>query len=444
MKKIVVLGGGFGGMYAAMELEKVLSPGEAEITLVSKDNYLLFTPMLHEVASGDVSITDIVCPVRQLVKRTTVLQGLVTAIDIKRKRVSVSHCSGTESDELEFDYLLIALGSVTNFFGLPGLQENAVTMKTLDDAMHLRNLMIACLEEAEFDVSMGRKQPLLTFIVAGAGFAGVETVAGMNDFLREAMPRYKHLHDDMLRVVLVDMIKTPLPELGQNLGAYAAKKLAQRKVELIMEVKVQGISARGLELDNGSAIKANVIVWTAGVAPSPVLRNVDCRTERGRIVCNEFLEALDAEGIWAIGDSALVTDPFTGKPYPPTAQHATREGSVAARNIVASLRGKPKSRRPFAYKTMGSLVAIGRRAGVANIMGMQFSGFIAWFLWRSIYLMKLPGLDRKTRVALAWGLDLFFRKDFVQFMQITTPLIQNDEAQNFVGVRPEQTETGRV
>lgn len=425
MKKIVVLGGGFGGMYAAMELERVLSQDEAEITLVSKDNYLLFTPMLHEVAAGDVSITDIVCPVRQLLKRSVFLQGEATGIDLKHKRISVTHCSGTETDDFTYDYLIIALGSVTNFFGMPGLQERSLTMKTLTDAMVLRNRMIASLEEAEFDAATGRQAPLLTYVVAGAGFAGVETIAGMNDFLREAIRNYKHINADMLRVILVDMMEVPLPEVGEELGQYAAQKLRERRVELRLGVKVKGMSENGLEFENGDCIRSVIMVWTAGVAPNPILRNLECKIERGKVVANDFLEAQDAEDVWAIGDCAMIFDPDTKKPYPPTAQHATRQGILVARNVVAKLRGSGE-RKPFVYKSMGALAAIGRRAGVAKIMGLKFSGFIAWWMWRTIYLMKLPGLDRKCRVALAWGLDLFFKKDFVQFMELSTPLVQNE------------------
>lgn len=424
MKKIVVLGGGFGGVYAAMQLERLLSPQEAEITLVSKDNYLLFTPMLHEVAAGDVSITDIVCPVRQLLRRSIFLQGEVTAIDLKRKLATVTHCSRTETDDVAYDYVIIALGSVTNFFGMSGLAERALTMKTLTDAMLLRNRMIASLEEAEFDATIG-KQPLLTYVVAGAGFAGVETVSGMNDFLREAIRNYKHINADMLRIVLVDMIQTPLPEVGEELGKYAAEKLQERGVELRLGVKVSGMSDRGLEFDTGEPIRSVITVWTAGVAPNPILQNLDCKIERGKVVANDYLEVQNAEDAWAVGDCATIIDPATNKPYPPTAQHATRQGTLVAHNVAAKVKGRDADRKPFVYKSMGALAAIGRRAGVAKIMGIKLSGFIAWLMWRTIYLMKLPGLDRKCRVALAWTLDLFFKKDFVQFMELSSPLVQN-------------------
>jgi NADH:ubiquinone reductase (H+-translocating) len=426
MIKILILGGGFGGVYAARELQKLVAKNpDVRVTLIGRENFLLFTPMLHEVATGGVSATANVSPIRQLLRKTDFLQGDVNAIDLAKKTVSVVHCSGTETEVLEYDYLLFALGSETNFFGLPGLKEGALTMKTLEDAIKLRNNLIASLEEAEFDVRSGRQKPLLTYIVAGAGFAGAETVAAINDFLREAVTYYPILTEDMIRVVLVDMIPIPLPELGEELGKYAAKKMSERRIEMRMNTKVTGLSERGLEFADGNFIRAVLVVWTAGVTPSQVLRALPCKLDRGRLVANEFLEVPGYPGVWAIGDCSMVIDPNTGKPYPPTAQHACREGTIAGRNIAAAVRGSG-AKVPFRYKTMGLLAAIGRHTGVAEVFGFRFSGFIAWLMWRAVYLMKLPGLDRQLRVAFAWTLDMIFPKDYVQFMTLAKPLVQNE------------------
>jgi len=427
MAKVLILGGGFGGVYAALELEKTLgSNRDVQVTIVGRENFLLFTPMLHEVATGDVAVTDVVCPIRQLLRRTQFLQGDVTGIDLANKRVTVLHCCGAEIDQLSYDYLLIALGSDTNFFGLPGMKDGTLTMKTLADAIALRNRLIASLEEAEFDAATGRQKPLLTYIVAGAGFAGTETVASINDFVREAVRFYPNLREEMVRVILADMIPTPLPELGESLGKYAAQKLSERKVELKMSCKITGLSDRGLEFADGTAERAVVIVWTAGVTPPPVLKTLACKLERSRVVANEFLEVPDFANVWAIGDCVMVIDPLSGKPYPPTAQHASRQGTVAGRNIAFAVRGGA-GKTPFRYKTMGLLAAIGRHAGVASMFGVNISGFPAWLMWRTLYLMKLPSFDRQLRVAFSWTLDLFFSKDYVQFTTLSKPLVQNED-----------------
>jgi NADH:ubiquinone reductase (H+-translocating) len=424
-KRVLILGGGFGGIYAAMELDRVLAPDrDVKITLVNRENFFLFTPMMHEVAAGDMHITNIVAPIRQLLKRVDFLQGDVENIDLQAKQVTVLHCSGRERDVLHYDYLLMALGSTTNFFNLPGVEENVVTMKSLSDAINLRNLLIGSLEEAEFDAAIGHQKPLLTYVVAGAGFAGVETIAALNDFVRDALKFYPHLSEDMVRVVLVDLIPNVLPELGEELGQYAGKKLSERNVELKLNTKIVGYSERGLEFDGGDFIRAVLVVWTAGVRAHPLVKELTCKIEKGKAVVNEFLEVENADNAWALGDCAMAIDPQTRKPYPPTAQHATRMAKTAAHNIAAAVRGRSE-KLPFRYKSVGSLAAIGRRTGVAKIMGMKFSGLLAWFLWRSIYLMKLPKLDRKIRVALDWALDLIFPKDFVQFMSTPTPLKQN-------------------
>jgi NADH dehydrogenase len=289
-------------------------------------------------------------------------------------------------------------------------------MKSLADAVHLRNRLIEYLEEADFECSTVPPTQLLTFVVAGGGFAGVETVAAINDFLRDAIKFYPNLTEPMLRVVLVEHGSAILAELGPELGHYAQKKLTERKIEFRLGVKVTCISERGVELSDGTALHAGTLVWTAGTAPCPLLEPLDRAKEHGRIVVNEYLEVAGYSGVWALGDCASIADKETGRPYPPTAQHALRQGKILGVNIAAALRGKAK--QPFAFKTIGQLAAIGRRTGVAKILGFKFSGFIAWWLWRTIYLGKLPRLEKKLRVTLDWTLDLVFSKDLVQFMPL--------------------------
>jgi NADH dehydrogenase len=424
-QRIVILGGGFGGLYAALEMEKGLARDpDVEVTLVNRDNFFLFTPMLHEVAASDLDITNIVNPLRKMLRHVKFFQGNVERIDMTAKRVIVSHgIEHSHPHELNYDHLLLALGSITNFFNLPGLKERALTMKTLGDAIYLRNRLIQHLEEADFECCPAVREPLLTFVVAGGGFAGVETIAGINDFLRDALRFYPHLREEMLRVVLVEFAPAILPELGKKLGSYARKKLAERKVEFRLNTKVMGMSDDGIELSDGTTIKTKTLIWTAGTSPNPLLESLPCKKERGRILVNEYMEVPDWPGVWALGDCAVVPDRNTGKPYPPTAQHALRQGKVLAQNIEAAIRGG--SKRPFVFSSIGQLAAIGRRTGVARIMGINFSGFIAWLLWRTIYLSKLPRFEKKVRVALDWALDLLFSKDLVQFMTLRAATISD-------------------
>jgi NADH:quinone reductase (non-electrogenic) len=419
-KRILILGGGFAGLAAAVELDKTIAAdADVEVTVVNRENFFLFTPMLHEVAAGDLDLTTIVNPARKMLQRARFFAGEVQDIDLASQKAVVTHGFDHHSHTLEYDFLVLGLGSVTNFYGLPGLQERALTMKSLNDAMRLRNHIIAHLEEADSECCQV-KTPLLTFVVAGGGFAGVETIAGINDFVRGAIRSYRHLREDMLRVVLVDPGAVILPELHQKLGRYTQTKLAERQVEIRLNTKVEELTEQGIRLSDGTTIRSNTLVWTAGTSPNPLLKGLPCQKDRGRVIVNEYFEVPGYTNVWAVGDCAAVPNSKTGTYHPPTAQHALRQGKILARNIGASIRGGEKE--PFTFTTIGQLAAIGRRTGVANIMGINFSGFLAWWLWRTIYLSKLPRLEKKVRVALDWALDLIFSKDLVQFLDIRAPV----------------------
>lgn len=362
-------------------------------------------------------------PARKLLKRINFFAGEVESINLQRKLVSVSHGFDHHHHQLPYDHLVIGLGSITNFFNLPGLEQRALTMKSLGDAIHLRNRLIAHLEEADTECSSDLRRRLLTFVVAGGGFAGVETIAGINDFVREAVRFYSNLREDMLRVVLVHPGTEILPELGDKLGRYAEKKRAERGVEILVNTRVTGVTENGVELSSGDEIESKALLWTAGTSPNPVLESVPCMKERGRLKVDEMLRVPDWPGVWALGDCALVPDNKTGQYHPPTAQHALREGKTLARNLIASIRGG--NLKPFSFSTIGQLAAIGRRTGVANIFGINFSGFPAWWMWRTIHLSKLPRFEKKLRVALDWTLDLLFSKDLVQFQTFRAPTISH-------------------
>jgi NADH dehydrogenase len=377
------------------------------------------------VAASDLDITHIVNPVHKLLRRVQFFAGEVETIDLPARRVVVAHGFDRHMHELEYDQLIIGLGAMTNFFNLPGLEERALTMKSLGDAIQVRNRLIALLEEANSECCAPSRAPLLTFVVAGGGFAGVETMAGINDFVREALRFYPNLREDLLRMVLVHPGEVILPELSPKLGRYAQQKLAERGVDIRLDTRVTGMSEQSVELSDSTSLNTYTLIWTAGTTPNPLLAMLPCQKDRGRLLVTDYLEVPEWPGVWALGDCALVPDRNTGAYYPPTAQHALREGKVVARNITAAIRGGQK--KPFVFSTIGQLAAIGRRTGVASILGMQFSGFLAWWLWRSIYLSKLPRAEKKLRVALDWSLDLLFSKDLVQFPTVGAPTLSHAE-----------------
>src|SRR5260370_5874535 len=413
MKKtrVLILGGGFGGVYTALEFEKRSDP-DFEITMVSEENFFLFTPMLHEVAASDLDLTHIVNPVRKILRQVNFINCEVQRIDLPTRTITILHGFDRHDHVLEFDHLVLALGSVTNFYQIPGLEKRAVTMKSLDDAIDLRNRLIAHLEEANTDCAVNHREPLLTFVVAGGGFAGVETVGSIKDFLHDALAYYPNLRPEMIKVVLVHPGDFVLPELGENLGRYASTKLTERGVDRRANTKVTAVTSREVTLRDGISITSSTLVWTAGSSPHPLLDQLNLPKEHGRIRVNANLEVEGCPGLWALGDCALIPDSAGGF-CPPTAQHASREGKVLASNIIASTRHEPL--RAFRFKTLGLLASIGQRTGVARILGINFSGFAAWWIWRTIYLSKLPRIEKKLRVALDWTLDLFFAKDFVQY-----------------------------
>jgi NADH dehydrogenase len=412
-KRVLIIGGGFGGIYAAVELDRLLKRDPTvEVTVVNRDNFFLFTPMLHEVAASDLDVTHIVNPVRKLLRKVGFFDGDVVDVDLAQREVVVSHGADDHTHRLGYDHLVVALGSITNFFGLPGLEERALTMKSLGDAIALRNRLIALLEEADTECCADIRRRLLTFVVAGGGFAGVETLAGINDFVRDALPYYPNLSADMIRMVLVHPGQVILPELSASLGRYAERKLAERGIEIRAATKVAAVTEDTVTLTDGTVLEARTLIWTAGTTPNPLLGTLPCGKERGRICVDAHLAVPGWPGVWALGDCALVPDGATGAFHPPTAQHAIRQGKCLARNLVAELRGRKK--RPFAFRTIGQLASLGRRTGVAQILGVNFSGFLAWWLWRTIYLAKLPRFEKKLRVALDWTLDLLFSKDLVK------------------------------
>jgi NADH dehydrogenase len=410
--RIVIAGGGFAGLYAAKQFERTLARRpDIEVTLISHENFILFTPMLHEVAAGDLLPGDIVNPLRRILRRVHVVVAEVEAIDLTKRVVRCRNPLQDVERTFEFDHLLLALGAETNFFDTPGVRDWAVTMKNLADAALLRNRMVALLEEASLHNDEAMQRELLTFVTAGGGFSGAETTGAVNDFLRETARFYPAVKPEMIRTILVHGGEYLLPELGEELGRYAERKLKKRGVAVMTGALVKSYDGSVVQVNDGTSISAATLIWTAGAKPSPVVESLACPKERGRILVDDCLAVAGIPGLWAAGDCAAVPD-GTGKFYPPTAQHGMREAVVAAENIAHAIAGEPL--KAFRYKTVGMLASLGHHTGVAKFFGMKFSGFVAWWMWRSVYLAKLPRLAKKLRVAVDWTLDLFFGREIEQ------------------------------
>jgi len=411
--RILILGGGFGGLTTARRLERLLQPGEAEIVLVSRENYSLFTPMLPEVGSGNLETRHVVTPVRAQLRRSTFLLADVRHVDLIARTVDVEHTILGTKQSLSYDHLVFALGSVTSTFNLPGIAERSIPYKTLEDADRLRNHAIAMLELADVTSDPVERKRLLRFVFVGGGFTGVEAAGEMADFFRSTKRFYKSIGPDEIEIVLVEGGKKLLPELQAGMGEYSAKALSRRGINVMTETLVAGADERGLQLKNGETIATSTIVWSAGVKPSPVVAALPIGSGRGgAIVVGRDLSVPNYPGVWAIGDCAAIPD-ADGKSVPATAQHAIREAPLLAGNIVATLRGRPT--KPFDYVSFGMMASLGARRGVAGLQGrFLLKGFLAWVLWRTYYLARLPGIDRRLRVSFDWTLGLLFPRDIAE------------------------------
>jgi len=430
--RILILGGGFGGVYTAIALERLLKrDSSVEIALVSKENYLVFQPMLPEIISGSIGILDTISPIRRLCPNTNLYTRTIESIDLKRGRIRAAAGFGSQQGDLAYDHLVIALGNVTSMASQPGLCEYALPFKNLGDALTVRNHIIHVLEEADIERDGDMRRMLLTFVVAGGGFSGVEAVAELNDFVRAGATSFRNINPAEIRVVLLHAGSLILPELPEGLARFAQRLLAKRGVEIRLDTRLRGATAGAALLEGGEHIETRTLVTTVPSAPNPLVAALPCRMERGRIVVDQYLAVPEYSGVWAVGDCAWALDGTTGQPCPPTAQHAVRQARCVAENLVATLRNQP--RRAFAFQALGKMGSLGHHAAVAEIFGLKLSGFLAWWLWRTIYLMKLPGLDRKIRVATDWALDLILPPDIVQLRTEKSP-----------GIRREHFEPGEI
>ena len=423
--RIVILGGGFAGMKTAECLEQELSKNPTvSISVVSETNALLFTPMLAEVAGGSLEPSHISTPLRTSLHRTEFIRGRVASVDVNKRCVLLDPSPGeVGSREIAYDHLVLALGSVSNYLGLTNIQQRAFDFKSLLDAIRIRNHVIEMFERADRERDVAVRKSLLTFVIAGGGFAGVELAGALNDFARGILADYPNLSNGDVRVVLVHARDRILPELSASLANYAQEKMTVRGVEFRLNTRLNDAQPGRVTLSDG-AIPAETLVWTAGTAPNPLVKSLGLETDkRGAVIVDRMLAVPGHAGIWALGDCAAVVDAKNGQPCPPTAQFALREAAALAHNIRCAIDGHAP--RGFHFDSLGALCVVGYQTACAELSvpfarskSMRFSGLLAWLMWRAIYLGKLPGLERKVRVLVDWTVELFFPKDIVQTIDL--------------------------
>ncbi|MBA3870033.1 MAG: NAD(P)/FAD-dependent oxidoreductase [Anaerolineae bacterium] len=418
-QRVVVLGGGFGGVTTAQQLEGLLGDDlSVHITLVSQTNHLLFTPMLAEVTAGGVEAQHISPPLRTFFRHVRVIRGEPAAINIAQNTVIIKSGTGV-ARILPYDHLVLAVGAVPNFFGNKNIEANAFTFKSLSDAIHIRNHVIDLLERADNEPNPIRRKALLTFVVVGAGFAGSELIGGLNDFVRGSLWYYKHLHNDEVSLILVHPGEQILPELSTKLAQYAETKMIARGVSIRGKARVTD-AGQGTVTIGDEILSAETLIWTAGNLPNPVIRDIGCETDkRGAVITDDKLRVNGQLNVWGIGDCASIPDVVTGKNAPPTAQYALREAKTLAYNLHAVIHNRPP--KQFRHHSQGALAVVGHQTACAEVFGMQFSGLFAWLLWRGIYLSKLPTLEKKVRVLLDWVIDVFFPRDIAY-----APVVESD------------------
>ena len=422
-KKIVILGSGFAAVECAKKLENEFgNDPEIELVMIGEDNFLLFTPMLPQVASGMIETRHIVFPIRTICKKTKFYEGRIKNVDPYGKLVTLWGTGDKRSISIHYDFLIVALGSETNFFGMADVEKNAYTMKTLNDAVMLRNRIIDMLEQAENETNPILRKSFLNFVVVGGGFAGIETAGELMDLLLDVRKYYPSIQKDELKVIVLEAMGEILPGFNKKLAEFAKQKLKERGIDIQLKKTVTSFDGNevtiktldetpkdSIDQSEINSIITKTLIWTAGITPVNTIKRSMFKTEKGKIVINDFLEVEKFPGVFAIGDCALFVDPITNRPFPPTAQIAEAQAKMAAKNLISLIKNSEKEK--FVYHSKGQLAIIGKRTGIATFLGVNISGFLAWLIWRNVYLSKIPTFDKKTRVFLDWMIDLFFDRD---------------------------------
>jgi len=408
-KNLIVVGGGFAGTKVTQELEHTLPP-DWTLTLMSQENFITFNPLLPEVVGASIMPGHVIAPHRQMLHCSLVCMAQVSEIDTDARTVQYL---GEGPGTLSYDQLVLACGTNANLDLVKGMGQYALPLKTLGDALFLRNRIIARLEQAELQPDVTQRRWLTTFIVVGGGFSGVETVGELVDFLHASLKYYKRVRPDDLRVVLLHSGDRLLPELSARLGKFTLQKMRYRGVEVRLGARAAQVTDRGVHLDCGEIIEAGTVVCTIGTQPNTLVDQIPSAKNRGRLVVNPDMSVPGIDGVWAAGDCASVVNALDGKTCPPTAQFAEAQAKQLAANIVARLSGK--TTRAFRYRPKGQLASVGHNKAVAELAGLKLSGFIAWLLWRGLYLLRIPTLARKSRLFLEWNWAMFFPPDIAHF-----------------------------
>jgi len=416
---VVIAGGGFGGYYTAKTLERV-APDGVRITLINDVNFMLYSPLLPGAAAGTLEPRHIVVPLREHLKRTELRLGWVTGGDPANNTLSAKLLNG-EVVDFHYDQLVVALGSVSRTFPIPGLVEHAIGFKTIAEAIALRNRLVRFLETAEEIDDPEQRRSYLTFVFVGGGYAGLEGIAEMEDFARGALRRYPRCREVGTRWILVDVADRIMPEIQPQLAAFTARLLTKRGIEIMLKTEVKEVTGESVTLSNGETIPCRTVCWTAGVKASPVAGRLGLPLEKGRIVCSDEMRVSGYDNVWALGDIAAIPDPARpGMPCPPTAQHAIRQGKLMAKNVAAAL-GHRARVKPFKFKTLGAFADLGRHKAVANLMGLRVRGFPAWAVCRFYHLAWVPGAERKSRLIADWTVEFIFPRDTAELGQLGHP-----------------------
>ena len=412
--RVVILGGGYGGLYAALELRKAVRRDKLDVTLVSRDNFFLVQPLLPEAVSGNIEPPHIVKSLRRLLPGIDFHQAEIDSVDPEERVVHIRHHGATVERRIAYDHLLVAVGDSTDLVSLPGMMEHAFPVKTIANAFTLRSHLLGALERAEVTASAAERRKLLTFVVAGAGYTGVEVASEINNYLREAVLSYPTLDERELRVVLLQRSGRILPELSERLAAFSQRILERSGIEVWTNTPVASATAESVVLASGERIPTRTLVSALGAGPNPLLQCFDKGLDaRGRLQADEFLRAPAYENTWVAGDAGAIPNLRDGGRYPPTAQSALRQAQHAARNILAAIEERPL--KPFLHRSTGVMVTLGGYKGAAEVFGFKLQGFLAWFLFRTFWLVQLPGLDRKLRAMLHWTIELFFKRDIAKY-----------------------------
>ena len=411
-KKILILGGGFGGIYVIRKIQDLLKNEKISISIVNEENYFLFTPMLPQVASGLLNPTNITIPIRIFSKNAKFYQASVNGIDTKQRLVSITRSFDGKLKTLEYDFLVLALGSQNNFYGNKSLEDHSFTIKTIEDALSLRNHAIYMLENAAQTRDLDLQEKLLTFVVVGGGFAGVETIGELNHFIRQSVSHaYPKINEKYIRMILISSKRGILPEVGEKLGQEAKYCLKKAGVEIIVETRASSAGEDFVELSTGERIPCMTMIWAGGMSVNSLIEEIDCEHGKsGQIIVNRFLQMPKHPEVFALGDCAEILDDKTGKPYPPTAQHAIREAKIVSHNLK-SLVNNSNRLLPFSFKSKGMMATSGDKVGVASIMGRNIKGWPAWIIWRTYYLLNMPTTDKKVKVGFDWLVDLIFKRE---------------------------------